>query len=469
MNKRIMFLLAFLILLVFCSGAQAVELFDTGKVNIHGFISQGYLFSDENNFFADTKDDGSFQYNEAGINFSCDVSERLNLGLQLFSRDLGQMGGHEVTIDWAYADFSFYDCLHMKAGKIKIPYGLYNTERDVDMLRTFVFLPQSVYYEGWRDTVNTINGVGLYGYLGAGFLGNFRYDSYMGTAILEPNAGVSRMVTDQTAPSFELEFLEINVEYTNAGSLEWDSIFGLEGLKIVASLWDIKFEAESEYNNGGIIYQMVPNLDKVLVPLFGHGGTEGTDYMFDNTDRTTAVRRADAAGYIYKARSQSTFHVRALTSALSLEYAYNNLVFAAEVMQNEYDLVLDLRPIDEHFKTLGWYSSLTYRFTDWLELGTYYSEYYADADDKDGKKSEADYKEFHGYKGGASQAHQEYLKDICLTARFDISSNWVFKIEGHKMEGASLLYSYDGNMNAEGQAEYEKDWYLGAAKVTFSF
>jgi len=38
-------------------------------VAIHGFISQGYLKSDHNDFLAETEK-GSFQFNEMGLNFS---------------------------------------------------------------------------------------------------------------------------------------------------------------------------------------------------------------------------------------------------------------------------------------------------------------------------------------------------------------------------------------------------------------
>ena len=48
----------------------AVE-FDAGKLtlNMHGFLSQGYLKSDANNFLAETKD-GTFEFREYGLNVS---------------------------------------------------------------------------------------------------------------------------------------------------------------------------------------------------------------------------------------------------------------------------------------------------------------------------------------------------------------------------------------------------------------
>ena len=44
-------------------------------VDIHGFISQGYLNTSNNYFYGDTVD-GSFEFNEFGINFSENLTDR---------------------------------------------------------------------------------------------------------------------------------------------------------------------------------------------------------------------------------------------------------------------------------------------------------------------------------------------------------------------------------------------------------
>ncbi len=467
MKKRIVFLLVFSLSVVFCSSLQAIELYETGNINIHGFISQGYIQSGGNGIFADTKEDGSFQYSEAAVNFTSDVSDRLSLGLQLFSRDLGKMGNHELTVDWAFADYSFYDWLNLKAGKIKLPLGLYNTERDVDMLRTFVFLPQSMYYEGWRDSSNAVNGAGFYGYIGAGFAGAFSYEGYLGNSIVSPTAGVARMTKDQLPAYMDMDFSEVNVRYTNAATLTWESIFGLDGLRIVGSYWVIAIDFESEYWLGDFNAGAISSTG---IPLFDTDGPGPNPGLFPASQ--AGILGAAAQGYDIKVMRNSTFHIHNATSAIGLEYVYDNLVFAAEAMQNDYKLTLDnpdpagAPVLDREFKTLGYYGSLTYRFTDWFELGTYYSEYFADKDDKDGKDAQA---REQALGVASSQAFKKYNKDLCITARFDISANWVAKIEGHQMEGTSLLFRDDDNFGDDGEAFYKKDWYFGAMKLTYSF
>ena len=120
--------------------------FSAADVDIHGFASQGYLKSDDNNYLANTED-GTAEFTEVGINFSKEF-DQLRIGLQLLSRDLGDYGDNEIYLDWAMGDYRFNEMLGIRIGKVKTPVGLYNQERDLDMLRIPVLLPAAVYDEG---------------------------------------------------------------------------------------------------------------------------------------------------------------------------------------------------------------------------------------------------------------------------------------------------------------------------------
>ncbi len=84
-------------------------------VDIHGFISQGYLKTDNNNYLADTKD-GSTQFNEMGINFRTSPTDKLTIGCQFFARDLGAVGNDEVTLGWVVGDSVVGFCVGEKLG-----------------------------------------------------------------------------------------------------------------------------------------------------------------------------------------------------------------------------------------------------------------------------------------------------------------------------------------------------------------
>ncbi|MFH2000258.1 MAG: hypothetical protein ABIK28_11295, partial [Planctomycetota bacterium] len=83
------------------------------KINIHGFISQGFMRSNHNNYLTSTKD-GSYQFNEVGLNFSTELTENLHAGLQFISRDLGRFGNNEIKLDWAFFDYRWRDWLGVR-------------------------------------------------------------------------------------------------------------------------------------------------------------------------------------------------------------------------------------------------------------------------------------------------------------------------------------------------------------------
>jgi len=152
--------------------------FEMGKLQINGFVSQGYMESNNNSFLDPTSQEGTFQISEIGLTFNIPVSEKLRIGAQLLSSDLGQDGNNEVTLDWAYGDYRMTDWLGLRAGKIKLPVGMYNETRDSDFLRTMAFLPQSVYDEMQRSFMVAGLGVGTYGNVPAGKFGDFDYQFF---------------------------------------------------------------------------------------------------------------------------------------------------------------------------------------------------------------------------------------------------------------------------------------------------
>jgi hypothetical protein len=136
--------------LALCFAVTAGPVSAEQGVAIHGFVSQGYMKSSDNNFQTDT-DNGSFEFNEMGLNFVYDTGENVKVGAQLFARDLGEIGNDTVGVSWAFGDYKWRDWLGVRAGIMKLSTGLYSETRDVDSLRTSILLPQSVYNEWFRD------------------------------------------------------------------------------------------------------------------------------------------------------------------------------------------------------------------------------------------------------------------------------------------------------------------------------
>ncbi len=133
------FAVLFLLSVFFLNPASAAD-----DLIIHGLVSQGYLKSSENNYMT-LSEGGSTEYSEFVINFQKQMDDKLRLGLQLMSRDLGKEGNNEVKVDWGYGDYKFNDRWGLRLGRVKVPFGFYNKGRDIDMLRTTVLLPATIY------------------------------------------------------------------------------------------------------------------------------------------------------------------------------------------------------------------------------------------------------------------------------------------------------------------------------------
>ena len=139
MRKYVLFPL-FLVAVLF-SSTRLVLAFDLKALEVHGFVSQGYLRSTDNNYLAKTED-GTTEFNDVAINVSTTLTDKLRVGCQFLARDLGDAGNNKVVLDWGYGDYHFRDEIGIRIGKVKRPMGFYNEGRDVDILRTWVLLPR---------------------------------------------------------------------------------------------------------------------------------------------------------------------------------------------------------------------------------------------------------------------------------------------------------------------------------------
>ncbi|MBW1893437.1 MAG: hypothetical protein JRI91_07065 [Deltaproteobacteria bacterium] len=541
MKKKIIFLISFLLFVSYSTGSLAMEFDMLDNVDIHGFISQGYLKSNYNNFFANTED-GTTQFNEVGINFSTDITERLRIGVQFFARDMGTIGNNEIILDWAVADYRFKDWLGLRAGNMKLVNGLYNETRDIDMIRTNIFLPQSVYNEAWRESSTLIQGIGVYGEVPIGPAGSLSYDGQYGTISIAPDKGAARLAEDQwplavvdispllaaadpaiVAAAFgsmsaaigtgeitldefttaqeqaqalagqnEINLIsvdtdEINVEQAYSGKVHWNT--PVEGLIIGASTLGYTFDAQMDSSLASSAMQTIAAYQGLSGMLQDYGDNGNVDSAADHVE---LFNKADGlegfADYgIHFPIYPTTFKTDAKTYVASMEYTWRSLVLAAEYMRTDWQIKFqndlfkdpvinallenasDYSTMDAagnmnipDFTSMGWYVSSAYRFTYWFELGAYYSEYYPDEDDKNGK-IRVDSKKLD------NEYHRGWLKDTCMTMRFDINENWVAKLEGHSMDGAAILLGADNPMPTDGSERYDKYWMLYAAKLTYSF
>lgn len=191
-------------------------------LEVHGFLSQGFMKSTANNYLGDSKQ-GSFAFTEVGINFTKDLTDRMRAGVQLFARNLGPIGNYSAQFDWFYLDYRVADWFGIRVGRTKLPYGLYNETSDVDVARVPVLLPQSVYPTEDRDFLLAQNGGEIYGFVPIGAAGELNYRAYGGTLFIDPAyEGVGDTLKSVTTP------------YIVGGRLMWGT--PLTGLRLAGSV-----------------------------------------------------------------------------------------------------------------------------------------------------------------------------------------------------------------------------------------
>ena len=89
-------------------------------------------------------------------------------------------------------------------------------------------------------------------------------------------------------------------------------------------------------------------------------------------------------------------------------------------------------------------------------FGGYYSEYYANKEDRDGKYYKPD--------------HSAWQKDTCLSLRFDMSDQWLIKLEGHYINGTAIILKTHNQVNFDpDNIDLTEEWMLFGIKLTFNF
>lgn len=346
------------------------------QLQIHGFVSQGYIRSTENNYLVRSKR-GSFEFSEAGINFNVQLASNFRVALQLFTRDLGVLGNYAARFDWFQLDYRWRDWLGVRAGRVKLPFGLYNDISDIDAARVPILLPQSVYPTSSRDYLLALTGVELYGYLTLGGAGALDYRAYYGTIYINLN--------ESTTAGLEVE--AVRVPYVGGGRLLWTT--PLEGLRVGGSVQALRIDMDF-------------TLDAQTIAILEATGAASFPAGFDGRIR---------------------YLLPVLLWVASAEYVSGDLLLAAEY--SRWSSKLETRPkgiigtdVSDVTSERG-YVMGSYRVSPWLVPGAYYSVERPNAEKRSGVRN--------------------VQHDTALTLRFDIFPFWLLKLEGHYMNGTAVL------------------------------
>ena len=311
------------------SHAFDLNLFGTNlpPVDIHGFGSQGFIInSGHNDYLGGDSSGGTFDFREYGLNASI-AKGKWRVGAQVFGQKLGPYGEDKMKLDWGIVDYQAAQWFGLRAGRVKMPRGLYNEALDLDSTRPFVLLPQGVYDARLRDFQASFDGGMAYGNIDLKSAGSLDYRLFGGHIPMSTSSGAS-------------DYFNIDAPFPNS-AISMDDAFG-------ASLfWNTPLQGLRV----GYSFSRFENLETVRYVPF-------------------RLRNA------YKLARAYDRHLA------SLEYTVGNWVFAAEGGLDDTEYGVSFEDRVEYAwlypTTYYYYVSASWRPKKWLELGTYFSSYHFD-------------------------------------------------------------------------------------------
>jgi len=387
MRRRTVFLLSICLCATpVCLPAQDSTLFDR-QVQVHGFVSQGFVHTNDNNWLTmNTSNVGSGEFTDFGANASTQITDKFRIGAQIYDRNLGQLGRWHPSLDWGLADYRFKPWFGIRGGKVKTTLGLYNDTQDLDFLRTFALLPQSVYPTDLRDATIAHTGGDIYGNVSLSHhLGDLSYTAYAGHRSDSLYSGVAYL-----ASQFGVHISSYGgLQY--GGDLRWHT--PLKGLLIGASRMD-----EDVTEKGTFVNPMNPAGG--FVPYSGVSKADWTNQFYGQYTR----------------------------GKLQIDSEYRRFLFDQVANRGLLQSTTDLR---------GWYVAGSYRLIKRLALGSYYSHYSITLvtagilapyvpDQTD------------------TSLPAEHVYDKVITARLGLTHYWNVKLEGHFMNGYGVCSYPDG-------------------------
>ncbi|HET9308517.1 MAG TPA: hypothetical protein VFO46_21050 [Candidatus Sulfotelmatobacter sp.] len=363
--------------------AQEFKVFDR-TVQVHGFASQGFLFTNQNNWLTTHSSQGSGAFTDFGANTSMQVTDKLRIGAQVYDRNLGNLGEWHPTLDWALADYRFKPWFGIRAGKVKTVLGLYNDTQDLDFLHTFALLPQSVYPTDLRDSTIAHLGGDIYGDISLRHgLGDLTYTVYGGHRRDSIYSGYPYLLSQ-----FGTHFKTFGgLQY--GGDLRWQT--PLKGLLVGAS--------RMNENITGKGMSKSPLDPSAVIPYIESSKADWTNQFY----------------------GECTF------AKLRIDAEYRRYVRDQIVLVTSTNLT-DVR---------GWYISGSFRLNKRLELGSYYSRYAITS-------VYGGFLATIGPNSTDTSLPANHIYDKVITARIELKKFWNAKIEGHFMDGYGSSIYPDG-------------------------
>ena len=376
------------------------------KVSVNGFITQGFFYTDHNNVYGESSDNGSFDFHEIGLNTAYRLTPKLRAAAQIMSRQAGAVDDGDPKLDYALVDYRVSDAVDkafgIRVGRLKIPFGFYNETRDVSFTRSSIMLPQSLYFDQARDLELSIDGAILYGSLSV------------------PGGWIDLDLLYGSPQT------DTNVEYAYLGMDAAGKFKSSEG-----------YMARAIYNSESGRFRI---------------GLTSAEYILD-------FKPGVNPGCLYNLCVFDEGALKLGVSVLSAQYNEENWSLTGEYMLHDIDWT-EMGGIFTQLPTLtmqSYYLQFQYRLNYNWDLLLRYDELLLDKNDPQGTLNH----QLFPFK----PAHNFYAKDITLGVGWQPNQNWSFRAELHNVKGTGWAAEQDNS----DPSKLKKHWNIFALQATYRF
>ena len=426
MNK---FKITLLALLMSCfSSAYAIQL--TAESELHGFVSQSFVYSPDNAYAGTNTNTGSFDFREIGLNGAWEINENFRVTGQVLSRKVGESADGSLQIDFLLMDYLAHSTAEsnfgVRLGRVKNAIGLYNSTRDIPTARPGLAVPSSIYFDSFRDTILSTDGVNLYG----------SYFAESGTLSWEVSSGVSGL---------ESEVMEDYLFGTEVEPGELDKV-RLSGLKV-----DFSPNKAPGLLMGVSVLKVGFNLDDAQTTEEAYSkavAASGGD--------STNIGLIQQEIYQNIGNYVTSTELDSLVGVLYAQYAYQDWVFSVEYLNIYTDLTIGIVGdlVTEQTTSEAFYLQSEWFFRENMSALVRYEELYLDADDRDGSD-----------KPRAADSYYAYGKGLTFGLSWDFQESWRLVGQVGINEGTVWL---PVSLQDE-QAVLKRDWNTYMLQLSYQF
>lgn len=155
----------FLVVYLLCTFSFFLaNLSHAGEFVWHGFGAQGVIQSSDSNYINESGD-VSFSLTEVGLNTSYRINQKLRVSAQGIYINDGNRFNEGLRLDYLFLDYQLLSTpswsVNAHLGRYKNYHWLYSATRDVPHTMPTIVLPQSSYFDAFRDASLGSDGISL--------------------------------------------------------------------------------------------------------------------------------------------------------------------------------------------------------------------------------------------------------------------------------------------------------------------